>query len=646
MTDRYDPPSARNTAAGAPAQWRDAAIPLTMLGIFALVAVISVIAAAASRAAAPRGWPVPALGGPMLRALFDTGASDLDPLIGPDGSRWAFWGVAVVLAALVSTVVGVPVWWIAARVGWSGDPARALANRRDYRDMRGKGAARRARQLRPSLGQGRVKTSDLGMRLGRNDSSGDELFASEEDVILTVAGPRSNKTSAMVVPAVLTAPGPVITTSNKIDVYALTAAMRSGAGTLTVFDPQMMLGKRTQDWWWNPLDEVRDIIDAARLMEPFVATIGAGSERADPYFTPAAGRLIAQLTLAAASPTLVPGEAPYSLRTVSRWLAERSREPAEVLRRAQQDEAAAGLTGLLETPDEQKGGVFETALTALSCLESEAVARYVTPPGSWVARPGLPVPGLNTIHRFDPWAFVAGKDDKDGKRGYGTVYALTKEGAGAAAPVVAALVDALLRTAEEAATAQGGRCDPPVRAVLDEAANICPIKDLPALYSHYGSRSIQLMTFLQSPDQAVKVWGRSGWGALWGSATVKLIGASVHDTEFCEQVSKLVGTHEVPTWSDQRGRGGGSTTRSSREKRILEVADIAAMPKSHAVLITAGRRAGLIRLLPWYTEPESDDITTNYDAAIAAVRDAAVVNLGPDNPLSRRIAGQRPPGAA
>ncbi len=57
--------------------------------------------------------------------------------------------------------------------------------------------------------------------------------------------------------------------------------------------------------------------------------------------------------------------------------------------------------------------------------------------------------------------------------------------------------------------------------VLDEAANICRISDLPALYSHLGSRGLVPLTILQSYSQAVGVWGETGTKALWGAATVK-----------------------------------------------------------------------------------------------------------------------------
>ena len=51
--------------------------------------------------------------------------------------------------------------------------------------------------------------------------------------------------------------------------------------------------------------------------------------------------------------------------------------------------------------------------------------------------------------------------------------------------------------------------------VLDEAANVCRWRELPNLYSHYGSRGIVLMTILQSWSQGVEVWGRDGMRKLW-----------------------------------------------------------------------------------------------------------------------------------
>jgi type IV secretion system protein VirD4 len=628
-----------SSPARAPIPMHDIAAPLALLGVLCIGALSMLVTSIAAHAAAANGFRVPALGSPILAAAVAATASQtLDPLIGPAGSRLVFGLVAAVLALPLLIAAGGSTWWAVTRSARFGTPAGSLAGRRDYRDMRGRGAQKKAVQLRPSLAQQQtIAPRDLGLRLGRLGSQ--ELYASEEDVLLEIAGPRSNKTSAVVVPAVLSAPGPVITTSNKVDVYTLTVGLRAEVGRVFTLDPQGIVGAE-QTWWWDVLADIRDMSAAHHLITHFSQTVGAGHERADPYFTKGAERLLCQLTVAAAfgaAQSAAADDPEYSLRDVRRWLATRSEHPVQLLQDAGLPDIAAGLQGTIEAPADQRGGLYETALTAIACLESEAVARYVTPPSTW-----LEPPKVNRIEKFDPWRFVVGyeHDAAGNPIPRDTLYLLTREGAGTGAPIVAALVDHLLRTTAAAATARGGRVDPPVRAVLDEAANICPIRNLPDLYSYFGSMSIQVTTFLQNYQQGVAIWGRTGMDKLWSAATVKLIGAGVHDPEFAESVSRLIGDHDVPSWSHQHGRGGSSSTWSTRPKRILSAADIAALQKTSAVLISAGRRPGLIQLLPWYTEPDADTITLNAAEASAEVRQAAIAALGPTNPLAQVLARQ------
>lgn len=617
----------------SPLRLGEVAWPLTLLGVLFCGAMSTAVVWVAGSAAAPAGHTVPALGAALIGALrAATESGTLDPLIGAAGSRPAFWVVLTALVLPVLAAVGGGLWWYAARQAAFGTPHGSLASRRQMRDMHGSGAQRRALQLRPSLAERGVRTlpdRDLGLRLGR--LRGRDVFASEEDVVLEIAGPRSNKTSAIVVPAILSAPGPVITTSNKVDVYTLTATLRAQVGRVFVLDPQAICGAG-QSWWWNPLAAVRDMADAQQLVAHFSMTVGAGNDRADPYFTRGAERLLGQLFVAAAHTS-------GHLRQVRAWLATRSEEPVGLLRDAGLRDLAEGLLGTIEAPPDQRGGLYETALTALAALESEAVARYVTPPHTWLEPPTR----TDQIEEFDPWRFVVGyrHDDTGAPQPTDTLYLLTQEGAGSAAPVVAALVDHLLRTTARAAQARGGRVDPPVRAVLDEAANICPIRNLPDLYSYFGSMSIQVLSILQSYQQGVAVWGRAGMDKLWSAATIKLIGAGVHDASFCEDVSRLVGEHDVPTWSDQRGQGHRSTTLSTRRDRILSAAQIAALRKTEAVLISAGRPVGLLQLLPWYEERDAERISRYGKQAQQQVREAAIAALGATNPLAQQLQQQR-----
>lgn len=616
----------------APRQPRDPTIvaPLSILGIIGFIALCLGGATVAAGAAAQDGFDTPGFGNEMISALADGG---LDSVIGPSGSAFLFWLVfAAIVVPSVALVVTI-VWLILRSLRTSGTPKGSLAKRRDYDDMAGKGARSRARQLRPGIPKQTINGGHIGLRIGK--LSNVELYASHEDVVLEICGPRSNKTSALVVPAILSAPGPVITTSNKVDVWTLTSTMRARVGRLFVFDPQN-IARVPQTWWWNPLRLLGDMSDSQMLAQHFIATVGGDSERADPYFTPGAQRLLAQHMLAAA-------RGGRSMRDVMVWLSQRSEEPVHILNDAGLIAVGGALAATLEAPPEQRGGLYETALTALSCLESEAVTRYITPPHTW----SEPVDPAQVLE-FDPWQFFAGYavDQLGRPSPTDTLYLLTKEGAGTGAPVCAAMVDRLLKTASEVAAARGGRIEPPVRAVLDEAANICPIKDLPDLYSYFGSQSIQAITILQSREQGNHVWTKTGMAKLWAAATVKLVGAGVHDPELCEDVSKLVGDHEVDNFSVSRGQGGPQRTYATRTDRILSAADVAALPKTKAVLISSGKKPGLIDLLPWYQEDDAKQISQYAKVATDEVRRAAVSALGDDNPIGQVISAELTPAGA
>jgi type IV secretory pathway TraG/TraD family ATPase VirD4 len=142
--------------------------------------------------------------------------------------------------------------------------------------------------------------------------------------------------------------------------------------------------------------------------------------------------------------------------------------------------------------------------------------------------------------------------------------------------------------------------------VLDEAANICRISDLPDLYSHLGSRGITPLTILQSYKQGARVWGDHGMDALWSAATIKVIGPGLDDARFAEDVSRLIGDHDVPIRSISRQRGQVSQSTSIRRQRILPPEALRALPKGRALLLATGMRPALIRLNPWFDGPDAE----------------------------------------
>ncbi|MCG2947420.1 TraG/TraD/VirD4 family protein, partial [Escherichia coli] len=72
----------------------------------------------------------------------------------------------------------------------------------------------------------------------------------------------------------------------------------------------------------------------------------------------------------------------------------------------------------------------------------------------------------------------------------------------------------------------------PLTAVLDEAANVVRWRELPDVYSHYGSRGIVVSTFFQSYSQGVEAYGEKGMNKLWGAANIRVAGSGLSDDKF------------------------------------------------------------------------------------------------------------------
>jgi type IV secretory pathway TraG/TraD family ATPase VirD4 len=263
------------------------------------------------------------------------------------------------------------------------------------------------------------------------------------------------------------------------------------------------------------------------------------------------------------------------------------------------------LAGRQAGAPETREGIYETARTAAACLANPDIM-------AWVSPPARPLPDLD----------VAGFP-----RTADTVYLLSKDGAGNAAPLVAGLTDQILRHAVQTAELHGGRLDPALVAVLDEAANICKIRDLPEQYSHFGSRGILALTILQSRPQGMRVWGEKGMEALWSAATIKVIGAGIDDPRLAEDLSRLIGEHDIAVASRTRdAQGYNSWQTSVRRQRILEPAQIRALPKGRALLLVTGVKAAMLDLLPWYSGPLADQIRADVAAAVAEMTAAARAN--------------------
>ena len=523
--------------------------------------------------------------------------------------------LAVVVLALV-IVLGIAAW----RFLPSDNPRRKLRDTRDLRDMIGRGAAKKGVGLRASIESRKgVPQHELACLVGRVGRT--RIYKSWEDFTIVFMGPRSNKTSAVAVPRILSAPGAVVATSNKPDLWILTAALRSEVGPVYAFDPGR-IAYLPQTWWWDILEQVVTLNDARELATHFVNDSGGGSSsqsRQDPFFAPTGRNVVSWMMLAASRQTL-------SMRDVLRWIDTFSDEPKDILHDHRETRAALALGAVLEMPHETRGGVFGQAATALASIQDEETLRWITPPQTWERPPDC------TIEKLDLWSLFAYEDGHAP-----SLYLMSQEGTSSAGPVVAAIVARIFRLGDLAASAHGGRVDPPMTVVLDECANICRIEALPDLASHLGSKSICVDAIFQSEDQAISVWGRDRYGALWSAATVRIAGAGLQDPGFAKKLSEMVGTHKVLETNHSRGSGGSTLSDHHVREAIFPPEDVAAMKKTNALLIRQGSKPVLIDLMPWYDEPDSDNIESLKKLATRQVQQSAISYLGDANPVAAAL---------
>ncbi|MFF4456758.1 type IV secretory system conjugative DNA transfer family protein [Streptomyces goshikiensis] len=489
-------------------------------------------------------------------------------------------------------VVALVVWGLRVTFRWFRNPS-SLATLHQIRELTPTHAARTATRLRASLRDTKpkeIKPRDRGVLLGDHLPSGVELRGSDEDTYVAIMAPRAGKSTALAIPVADEAPASLLMTSNKADVYAATLAARSKLGQAWILDTQGV-AQVERDMWWDMIAQAETLEGAERLASHFVAQIT--SEQADPFWSQAAADLLVGLFRAAYHDGA-------SVRDVMKWLSDpNEKAPMRVLYQ-HEPVLAEQVDSSIAIAEETQSGIYQNARTAMSALRDEKVLAWVMPDRH---RP-----------RFDPEHFATSKD---------TLYLLSKKG-GPAAAVVAALADAVFTAGAEAGERNGGRLPEPMRAVLDEAANICKIADLPDLYSHLGSRGITPFVILQSYRQGVKAWGEVGMDSLWSAATKKLIGVGIDDAKFAGDISTLTGAHYVGRGSYSKSKEGYSRSVSEQREQVLDPAEIRSMRKGTALLMGTGLPVAQIGLRPWYAEKAMAHIGPQMKAEEQAITKRAV----------------------
>ncbi|WP_348542276.1 TraM recognition domain-containing protein [Dietzia kunjamensis] len=449
-----------------------------------------------------------------------------------------------------------------------------LAGRADVQSLSRKAAIKASRD--------RGESVDVpGIYIGKEVATGTDLWGGWEDLHLDLWGPRQGKTTSRIIPMILRAPGICISTSCKRDVIDATIGVRSEKGRVWVLDPQdKAVGLDTSRWYFDPLDFVRRDQwwdgNAEELAEIFNAATSKGQAGSDPnaYFYSQAVDLLAALFLAAAIKQ-------RPITDVYAWVSDmEDPTPRQILAASEWVPQAADLASKYAAEPRTRSNVFSAAKNMISCLGRRQIVRWLTRQAG--------------AERFDPDAFAASAGD--------TLYLVSDEENPVARPLTSILTVAVFKAlVDRADQCERSRLPVPVTAALDEIANIVRWPRLPDYYSTFGSRGIICDTVLQSYAQGVELWGDQGMKKLWSAASIVVVGPGQKDDRFLGELANLIGTHTEQQRSTSRsaGQGGRSVSTQTVEKQIINVAELAALPRGRMIVLATGRRPILARMIRW-----------------------------------------------
>src|SRR4051794_17518067 len=387
------------------------------------------------------------------------------------------------------------------------------------------GAARvgnRVGALRPSCPGGSVET--VAHAVGH--SRGVQCFVTVEDSAVILGPPRSGKGLHLVIPAILEAPGAVVTTSTRPDNLTATLRARQRVGPVAVFDPQGLAPGIPSTARWSPIRGCED--PHVAMVRAKALTKGAASGTTDANFwQSSAEQAVRALLHAAALGGCNAGD-------LYRWSlsAVHAREAVMILGTSPGAAQAwhQGLDSIISADPRQRDSVWAMVSIAFAALADPRVLDAVSPADG---------------EQLDPAEILANN---------GTVYLLgTSTGAAATAGLVGAFLEDVLEVARrKAACSPASRLDPPLSMILDEAANY-PLPSLASLMSDGGGSGIATTVVLQSLAQARAVWGEHAASAIWDAAIVKLILGGGSNARDLDDLSKLIGTRPKDVTSRSTG---------------------------------------------------------------------------------------------
>ena len=150
------------------------------------------------------------------------------------------------------------------------------------------------------------------------------MWSGAQRSTLVLGPPRAGKTSSLVIPNILLAPGAVVSTSTKPDVMQATADARGSEGWTFLYDPSGAIEcpRGVERVGWSPLTSASKWDAAVVTADAMVrASRMGGTHAGEGHWNERAGALLSTLLHAAAV-------ADHSMRDLIRWIDRHDGAPA------------------------------------------------------------------------------------------------------------------------------------------------------------------------------------------------------------------------------------------------------------------------------------------------------------------------------
>ncbi len=434
----------------------------------------------------------------------------------PDGSWW--WVAQLAVAVAVSFPAGAGGVWLdrsrgRRRLGERRYDPRGWLKRRDF-----------ARPRDVSHLRHRGSEADrwwLGRLDRRSIASGTEVHPA------LVAPTRSGKTKRYVISWLLEHQGPAVVTSTKRDVIDATREARERLGGVWEFNPFSR-----QSCGWSPLVGCRDWSTALQQARFIADAVPDQHSEVARYWSREGAKLLAPLLHAAAL-------ADCPMAEVVTWLdSQAAKGPQGILTTAEAGPALLQLQGVLGLDSRNRGTTFQSATSLLEAYRHPAVQA--------------------TDHRdFDAVEFLAGSN---------TLYLVASEDEQELlAPLFVGLLLSVFRAASSEYHANGP-LDPVLRIILDETANIAPMRSLGRRLAGSAEHGVRVATVWQDLAQMEERFGRPGADNVLGNSVTKCFLGPITDRATRDYVVGLL-DHSA---SGRRGEGDYDLQRHKASAQRLQ----------------------------------------------------------------------------